>query len=440
MSNIVAIVGRPNVGKSTLFNRLTRTREAIVNEESGVTRDRLYGTVEWDGYNFTLIDTGGLVPKTADIFEQEIKKQVQAAIDEADLIYFMVDVTTGITDLDWAVAEMLRKISKPVIVIVNKVDNSKRVYDAYEFYSLGLGEDLFMVSAVNGTGTGDLLDKTVEYLKKIKPSKKDEIPDLDLPKFAIVGRPNVGKSSLLNALLGEERNIVTDIPGTTRDSIHTHYTKFNKNIILIDTAGLRRKSREKAAVEFYSTVRTIRAIEQADVCLLLIDATEGITAQDMHIFRLIQKNHKGIVLVVNKWDLVPKDTYTYDDYKNSILKKTSPFTDIPIVFTSAMTKQRILKALEIAEQVYQNRKQRIKTHELNEYLLPIIEETPPPMYRHRPIKIKYVTQLPLEYPAFAFFANYPDKIKENYKRFLENKLREKYNFTGVPIELFFRKK
>ncbi len=439
MSNLVAIVGRPNVGKSTLFNRLTHSREAIVNEESGVTRDRHYGTVQWNDYVFSIVDTGGFVPKSKNIFEKEIKKQVEIALDEADLIYFLTDVTTGITDIDYAIADMLRKSQKPVFLVVNKVDNSERIYDAYEFYGLGLSEEIFMISAVNGTGTGDLLDRTIETLKKINP-KGAELLQQGVPKFAIVGRPNVGKSSILNALLGEQRNIVTDIPGTTRDSIHTRYTKFGKDFILIDTAGLRRKSKEKEAVEFYSTMRSIRAIEQSDVSLLVIDATEGITAQDLNIFRVIQRRHKGIVILVNKWDLVPKETYTYEDYKNAIYSRIAPFDDVPIVFTSALTKQRLLKAMDIAQKVYDNKKRRIKTSELNNYLLPIIEQTPPPMYRNRPVKIKYITQLPVDYPAFAFFANYPDKIKENYKRFLENKIREKYDFSGVPIEIFFRKK
>jgi len=435
MSNIVAIVGRPNVGKSTLFNRLTESRKAIVHEMEGVTRDRHYGKCVWNGVEFSVIDTGGYVENTDDIFEKEISKQVLLAIEEADVIYFMIDVKIGLTELDEIVAEKLRKIQKPVIAVANKVDNSELLLDAYEIYSLGF-DNVAFVSSVNGSGTGELLDLTVSLFPKKDTAEKDD----DIPKFAIVGRPNVGKSSFLNALVGEERNIVTPIAGTTRDTIDTHYNKFNKNFILIDTAGLRKRYKQMENVEFYSVMRSIRSIENADVCFLIIDATIGIGAQDLNIFHLIQKNHKGVVILVNKWDLIEKDNKTAEEFRAEILQKIAPFNDVPVLFTSALTKQRIFKALEIAEEVYKNRKQKISTSKLNELMLNIIKETPPPATKGKFIKIKYVTQLQTRYPAFVFFANLPQYIKEPYKRFLENQLRKNYNFTGVPMEIYFRKK
>ncbi len=435
MSNIVAIVGRPNVGKSTLFNRLTESRKAIVHELEGVTRDRHYGKCVWNGIEFSVIDTGGYVENTDDIFEKEISKQVLLAIEEADVIYFMIDIKTGLTELDEIVAEKLRKIQKPVIAIANKVDNAELLLDAYEIYSLGF-ENVAFVSSVNGSGTGDLLDLTISLFPKKESSSKDE----DIPKFAIVGRPNVGKSSFLNALVGEERNIVTPIAGTTRDTIDTHYKKFNKNFILIDTAGLRKRNKQMENVEFYSVMRSVRSIENADVCFLIIDATQGIGSQDLNIFHLIHKNHKGVVILINKWDLIEKDNKTAEEFRTEIQNRLAPFNDVPILFTSALTKQRIFKALETAEEVYENRKRKIKTAELNELLLEIIANTPPPAIKGKFIKIKYITQLQTHYPAFVFFANLPQYIKEPYKRFLENQLRKHYNFTGVPIEIYFRKK
>ncbi len=436
MANIVAIVGRPNVGKSTLFNRLTESRKAIVHEMEGVTRDRHYGKCIWNGIEFSVIDTGGYVKRGSDIFASEISKQVELAIDEADVIYFMVDVTVGITELDNVVSNLLRKQNKPVIVIVNKVDNSKLYMQAYEFYSLGF-ENIVFVSSANGSGTGDLLDMTVVNFKNTKEENKE---DEEIPKFTVVGRPNVGKSSFINVLVGKERNIVTPIAGTTRDTINIRYKKFNKDFILIDTAGLRKRTKKMEDVEFYSVMRSIRAIENADVCFLMIDATEGIKSQDLNIFHLIQKNHKGIVILINKWDLIEKENKTAEEYRKEILNKISPFTDVPVLFTSMLTKQRIFKALETAEKVYENRKRKIKTGELNEYMLPIINQNPPPAVKGRYIKIKYVTQLKTYYPTFAFFCNFPQYIKEPYKRFLENRLREKYDFKGVPIEIYFRKK
>lgn len=437
MSNILAIVGRPNVGKSTLFNRLTESRKAIVHEKEGVTRDRHYGKGIWNGVEFSVIDTGGYVKNTKDIFEKEISKQVKLAIEEADVIYFMVDVKVGITELDNVVAELLRKQDKPVILVVNKVDNNNLYMQAYEFYSLGF-ETIEFISSVNGSGTGELLDKTIPFFKQ--PVEKEQDDQESIPKFAIVGRPNVGKSSFLNTLIGQERNIVTPIAGTTRDTINTRYRKFNKDFIIIDTAGLRKKNKKMEEVEFYSTMRSIRAIEEADVCFLMIDAQEGIGAQDLNIFYLIKKNHKGVVILVNKWDLIEKDTKTAKEFKAEIISKIAPFTDVPILFVSVLNKQRIYKALEKAEEVYKNRKQQIKTAELNEYMLEIIHKTPPPAVKGKYIRIKYVTQLKSKFPAFAFFCNFPKYVKEPYKRFLENKLREKYNFTGVPIEIFMRKK
>lgn len=435
MGNIVAIVGRPNVGKSTLFNRLTESRDAIVDEFSGVTRDRHYGKAEWGGKEFSVIDTGGYVHGSDDIFEKEIRKQVLLAIDEADVILFVVDTTTGVTDLDEQVADLLRRTPKPVLVVANKVDNFERIAETAVFYSFGLGDEIFPISSLSGAGTGELLDKLAALLQD-KPLEVDT----NIAKIAIVGRPNVGKSSITNAFLGEERNIVTPIAGTTRDAIYTRYKSFGFDFYLIDTAGLRKKSKVHDDLEFYSVLRSVRTIESSDVCILMIDATEGFESQDMNIFNLIKKNHKGCVIVVNKWDLIEKDHNTAEHYKEIIQKKIAPFSDVPIIFTSVPEKQRIFKALETAIQVYENRKRRIPTHELNEFILPIIEETPPPSIKGKYIKIKYATQLQIAYPAFVFFCNLPQYIKEPYKRFLENKIRANYNFSGVPIEIFFRQK
>jgi GTPase len=434
MSRIVAIVGRPNVGKSTLFNRLTSSREAIVDETSGVTRDRNYGTSNWNGVDFSVIDTGGYVQNSDDIFEEEINKQVHLAIEEADLVLFMVDVTVGIHTLDTSVAEMLRKSEKKIIVVVNKVDNNDRIADATEFYSLGLG-NYYTVSSINGSGTGDLLD---EVVKNLPPVEVSPIPDL--PRIAIVGRPNVGKSSLVNSLLGEERNIVTPVAGTTRDSIYTRYNKFQHDFLLVDTAGLRKKGKVSEDVEFYSVMRAVRTIENADICLLLIDATRGLEAQDMNILSLIQKNNKGMIILVNKWDLVEKESNTSKQVEKDIKEKTAPFTDYPVLFISAINKQRIHKVLETIEQVNTNRNRKISTSELNEVMLGIIASNPPPSLKGKYVKIKYVTQLPVYTPTFAFFCNLPQYVKDPYKRFIENRMREKYDFTGVPIRIFFRKK
>ncbi|HEX2968390.1 MAG TPA: ribosome biogenesis GTPase Der [Bacteroidales bacterium] len=434
MSRIVAIVGRPNVGKSTLFNRLTDSREAIVDETSGVTRDRNYGTSHWNGIDFSVIDTGGYVRNSDDIFEGEINKQVILAIEESDLILFMVDVTTGIHPLDEAVSDILRRINKKVIVVVNKVDNNERLADATEFYSLGLG-DYYALSSVNGSGTGDLLDEVVKNLPAETPAETPE-----LPRIAIVGRPNVGKSSLVNSLLGEERNIVTPIAGTTRDSIYTRYNKFNHDFLLVDTAGLRRKAKIDEDIEFYSVMRAIKTIENSDICLLLIDATRGLESQDMNIISLIQKNNKGMIVLVNKWDLIEKETNTAANIEKEIKAKTAPFTDYPVLFISATNKQRIHKVLEVVEEVNQNRSRKISTSELNEVMLGIINNNPPPSLKGKYVKIKYVTQLPVYTPSFAFFCNLPQYVKDPYKRYLENRMREKFNFTGVPVRLFFRKK
>jgi GTP-binding protein len=434
MGNIVAIVGRPNVGKSTLFNRLTESRQAIVDEMSGVTRDRIYGKAEWCGTEFSVVDTGGYAINSDDQFEEEIRKQVLIAIEEADVILFLTDVVTGITDYDEEVAEILRKSRKNVIVVVNKVDNNDRIPEGSTFWALGLKE-LFTVSAINGAGTGDLLDRVVELL----PQKTIE-EDVELPRFTVVGRPNAGKSSLVNALIGEERNIVTPIEGTTRDSIYTRYNKFGHDFYLVDTAGVRKKGKVKEDLEFYSVMRSIRAIENADVCLLMLDATRGIEAQDLNIFHLIQKNNKGLVVLVNKWDLVEKENNTTKEFEKTIRERMAPFTDFPIVFISALTKQRIHKALEMAGEVYQNRTRKVTTAKLNELLLPIIETTPPPSIKGKYIRIKYVTQLPTFTPSFAFFCNLPQYVKEPYKRFLENKIREHFNFSGTPISIFIRKK
>ncbi len=435
MGNIVAVVGRPNVGKSTFFNRLTESRSAIVDEESGVTRDRHYGKVIWNGHEFSIIDTGGYVTNSDDIFEEEIRKQVILAIEEADVVVFLVDVISGITDLDLTIAGMLRKIKKPVLLVVNKVDNANRLYDASVFYGLGLG-DYFALSSINGSGTGDMLDQlTSMFDKKVEEEEEEEIP-----KIAVVGRPNVGKSSLVNALIGEERNIVTPISGTTRDSIHTRYNKFNHDFFLVDTAGLRKKGKVKEDLEFYSVMRSVRAIEHADVCLLLIDATIGIEAQDVNIFHLIERNWKGVVVLVNKWDLVDKETQTIKQFEARIKERLEPFVDVPILFVSALTKQRIHKALELAIEVFTNRQVRIPTPKLNEVMLKVIEDNHPPSVKGKFLRIKYVTQLPTHAPAFAFYCNLPQYIREPYKRYLENQIRKHFNFTGVPIRIFMRKK
>ena len=434
MGNIVAIVGRPNVGKSTLFNRLTESKEAIVDEISGVTRDRHYGWSEWNGREFSVIDTGGYVTNTEDIFEEEIRKQVLLAIDEANLILFVVDVLSGITDLDEAVAGMLRKIDKPVMLAVNKVDNNERRYDANVFYKLGLGE-VNPISSINGSGTGDLLDVLVEHFTKDKDREEEGVP-----RFAIVGRPNVGKSTLINTLIGEERNIVTPIAGTTRDSILTRYSKFNHDFFLIDTAGLRKKGKVSEDLEFYSVLRSIRAIETADVCMLLIDAERGIEGQDVNILHLIIRNRKGVVLLVNKWDLVEKDTNTLKGFEKIIREKCAPFQDFPVIFISAINKQRVFRVLETSMEVFQNRTQKIQTSALNKYMLEAIEQHPPPAHKGKYIRIKYVTQLPTHAPSFAFYANLPQYIREPYKRYLENRMREKFKLTGVPIQIFFREK
>jgi len=436
MSNIVAIVGRPNVGKSTLFNRMIKRREAIVDSVSGVTRDRNYGKSEWNGKEFSVIDTGGYVKGSDDIFEGEIRKQVELAIEEADVILFVVDVEAGITPMDVEVANLLRKVSKPVLIAVNKVDNAMRQKDAYEFYNLGLG-DFYTISGTSGSGTGELMDAIMEAF----PEKPEEKPsDENLPRFAVVGRPNAGKSSFINALIGEDRYIVTDIAGTTRDAIDTKYNRFGFDFYLVDTAGIRKKSKVKEDLEFYSVMRSVRAIENSDVCILMIDATRGFEGQDQSIFWLAEKNRKGIVILVNKWDLIEKDTMTTKQYEEKIRKEIEPFTDVPIIFVSALTKQRLLKALEVAVEVYENRKQRIATSKLNELMLKIIENYPPPALKGKYIKIKYCMQLPTPTPQFVFFANLPQYVKDPYKRFLENKLREHYNFSGVPIDIYVREK
>ena len=434
MSAIVAIVGRPNVGKSTFFNRLIQRREAIVDAVSGVTRDRHYGKSDWNGKKFTLIDTGGYVVGSDDVFESEIDKQVELAIDEADAIIFMVDVETGITGMDEDVASLLRKVEKPIFLVVNKVDNSKRSADSVEFYNLGLGE-YYNIAATNGSGTGDLLDALVKELPENTGDREEE-----LPRFAVVGRPNAGKSSFINALIGEERYIVTDVAGTTRDAIDTRYNRFGFEFNLVDTAGIRRKSKVKEDLEFYSVMRSIRAIEHADVCLLVVDATRGFDGQVQNIFWLAERNRKGIVILVNKWDLVEKDNKTMKDFEQQIRKQMEPFTDVPVVFISVLTKQRIYKAIETAVAVYKSRSMRIKTSELNDFFLPLIERYPPPAYKGKYIKIKYCMQLPTPQPQFALFCNLPQYLKEPYRRFLENKLREHYNFTGVPVTIYFRKK
>ncbi|MBO5044991.1 MAG: ribosome biogenesis GTPase Der [Alistipes sp.] len=433
--SLVAIVGRPNVGKSTLFNRLVGHRQAIVDETAGTTRDRHYGKTDWNGKEFSIIDTGGYAVNTDDIFEDEIRQQVMLAIDEADLILFMVEVKTGITDLDMMMADVLRRSKKKVIVVCNKVDNYDLIYQSHEFYSLGLG-DPYCISSMSGSGTGDLMD---EILKQLPEDTKAEEFD-DLPRITIVGRPNVGKSSLTNALLGEERNIVTNIAGTTRDSIHTRYNKYGMDFYLVDTAGMRKKGKEMEDLEFYSVMRSIRAIENSDVCILMLDAQQGLESQDLNIHNLIVRNRKGCVIVVNKWDLIEKENNTMKEWKEFLEKKLAPFNDIPIIFTSVLNKQRILEVLQQAIRVYNSRKRRVPTSELNEYILPIIEDYPPASTKGKYIRIKYATQLPTPTPQFAFFVNLPQYIKESYRRYLENKLREQWDFSGVPIQIYFRQK
>lgn len=438
MGNIVAIVGRPNVGKSTLFNRLTKSRRAIVNETAGTTRDRQYGKSEWNGQEFSVIDTGGWVVNSTDVFEDEIKRQVILAIEEADVILFLVDIQNGITDLDLEVSGILRKSPKPVVLATNKADTFDWQFHAAEFYKLGLG-DPFIVSAINGLGSGDLLDKLVEHFKK--ENSEDETEE-ELPRFAIVGRPNAGKSSIINALIGEDRTIVTDIPGTTRDSIYTRFNKFGHNFYLVDTAGIRKKAKVNEDLEYYSVIRSIRAIENSDVCVLMIDATRGIESQDLNIFSLIQKNKKGLVVCVNKWDLIEeKEIADIKQFEKSIRERLAPFVDFPIIFASALTKQRILKVIDTAVQVYHNKQQKIPTAKLNDFFLPLIQNYPPPALKGKYVKIKYVTQLPnTQIPSFVFFANLPQYVKEPYRRFLENKLRAKWTFTGTFINIFIRQK
>lgn len=436
MGQTVAIVGRPNVGKSTLFNRLLGQRKAIIDDTSGVTRDRQYGISHWNGKDFNIIDTGGFVPNSDDVFEKAIRQQVQIAIDEASIIMFVVDVVTGITDLDMEVARMLRKTDKPVYLVVNKVDNHQRSLDAAEFYSLGL-ENLFSISSISGSGTGELLDG----ITAIMPDEDEEVIDGDIPKLAIVGRPNVGKSSLLNAFIGKDRNIVTDIAGTTRDSIHTHYKMFQKDLLLIDTAGIRKKTKVHENIEFYSVIRAIKAIDESDVVILVVDATQGLESQDINVLRLAERKKKGLVIVVNKWDIVEgKDSMSTKEFDEKIHRKTAPFTDVPIIYTSATEKKRIMKVLETALEVYDNRKQKIATSKLNDVMLKAIEAYHPPANKGKFIKIKYVTQLPTQSPTFAFFCNHPQYIKEPYRNYLENKMRATFNLTGVPLRLIFRDK
>ncbi len=432
---IVAIVGRPNVGKSTLFNRLVGMRKAIVDSTAGTTRDRHYGKTDWNGREFSVIDTGGYSVNSDDVFEEEIRKQVMLAIDEADVILFMVEVSTGITDLDMMMADILRRTDKKVLLVVNKVDNNEQLYGSHEFYGLGLGNPI-TISSISGSGTGDLMDAILEAL----PADSTVLTEKDLPKITIVGRPNVGKSSLTNALLGSERNIVTPVAGTTRDSIHTRYNKYGMDFYLIDTAGLRKKGKVTEDLEFYSVMRSIRAIENSDVCVLMLDASQGVESQDLNIFNLIVRNKKGCVIVVNKWDLIDKGNNTMKEYRELIEKKIAPFNDVPIIFTSVPNKQRIMEVLQTALRVCQSRNRRIATSEFNEYMLPIIEETPPPSTKGKYIRIKFAMQLPSSTPAFAFFVNLPQYIKEPYKRFLENKIREHWDFQGVPLQIYFRQK
>lgn len=431
---LVAIIGRPNVGKSTFFNRMVGRRQAIVDEYSGVTRDRHYGTTDWGGREFSLIDTGGYVNESTDLFEKEIAKQVLIAMEEATLIIFVVDSRTGVNDLDKDVARLLRNSEKPVLLVANKIDNPNQVAESYEFYELGF-EKIFPISAINGSGTGDLLDEVIRVL----PKEEEEEPS-DLPRISVVGRPNAGKSSFVNALLGIERNIVTDIAGTTRDTIDTNYNSYGFEFTLVDTAGIRKKTKVHEDLEFYSVMRAIRAIEGSDVCILMIDATEGIGQQDLNIFGLIQKNRKGVVVLINKWDLVEKDTHTAKEYEEQVKERLAPYSDVPVIFTSVLEKQRIHKALQAALDVYKSRIQRIKTSELNEAVLPILDRNPPPALKGKYVKIKYVQQLPTHVPTFAFYCNLPQYIKDPYKRFVENQMRKLYNFTGVPIQIFFRQK
>ncbi len=435
MSHIVAIIGRPNVGKSTFFNRMIGTRQAIVDDFSGVTRDRQYGVADWAGRRFTVVDTGGFIGDGEDVFAAAIRNQVKTAIEESEIVLFMVDATTGITDLDSQVAEMLRRSKKKnILLVVNKVDNHERQMDAQEFWALGF-EDMFCVASVSGSGTGELLDRVIEILPEEAPE------ETDLPKITIVGRPNAGKSSLVNALLGEERAIVTDIAGTTRDSVHTYYNKFGMEFMLVDTAGLRKKKNVKEDLEFYSTLRTIKAIEESDICVLMIDASQGIEAQDLNIFRVITKNKKGVVILVNKWDLVEnKEANTARDYEEKLKERLAPFSDVPVVFTSVTEKQRIFKAMEVALEVHANRSQKIKTSKLNEFLEEVVAMHQPPAHRGKLIKIKYGIQLPTHHPTFVFFCNYPDHVEESYKQFIQNRFRERFNFTGTPISFFFREK
>ena len=434
MNNIVAIVGRPNVGKSTIFNRLTQTRQAITDQESGVTRDRHYGKSEWNGKEFSVIDTGGYVEGSDDIFEKEIRKQVELAIDEANVILFLVDAKDGITDLDQSVAQLLRRTEKKVILVANKVDNTQLLNEAVEFYNLGMG-DYIPIASISGSGTGEMLDELVKHFVEDKAEE-----DLGIPKFAVIGRPNVGKSSFINALIGKEQNIVTEIAGTTRDSLNTPFNKFGFDFILVDTAGLRKKRNVHENLEFYSVMRSVRAIEHSDVCVLMVDATRGFEAQDQRIFHIADRNKKGVVILVNKWDLVEKDTQTTKEMEEHIRKKIAPFSDVPILFVSALNKQRLLKGLETAIHVYNNRMQKISTSKLNDVMLPLIEQNPPPALKGKYIRIKFCTQLPTSTPTFAFFANLPQYIKDPYKRFIENKLRENFDFSGVPIQIYFRKK
>ena len=435
MNDLVTIIGRPNVGKSTLFNRLTETREAITDPTAGTTRDRKYGKALWGGRVFTVIDTGGYATGTDDVFEGVIREQVQTSMEEAALILFMVDAQTGITDLDQDIAQLVRRSGKPVMLVVNKIDTGAQEYATAEFYALGMGEELHGISANNGYGTGDLLDAMMSLM----PMQEEE-DELGLPKLAVVGRPNVGKSTLINTLLGEERNIVTDIAGTTRDSVHTHFKAFGFDLEIVDTAGLRKRKKVDDNLEFYSAVRTVKAIDQSDVCLLLVDATQGFEKQDQHIFWHVLDSYRGVVVVVNKWDLVEKDEHTMNAYRAKLEEKMAPFSDVPVIFTSNITKQRVFKALEAALHVHHQRGLKISTSELNEEFLPIVRDQPPPIYKGKSVSIKYITQIPSQVPTFAFYCNLPQYIKDPYKRFLENRFRERYDFSGVPIRLFFRKK
>lgn len=434
MGNILSLVGRPNVGKSTLFNRLTQTREAIVDSIAGVTRDRNYGKSDWNGYEFSVIDTGGYVVGSDDIFESEIRRQATLAIEESDVILFVVDGREGLTPLDEEISKMLRRSKKPFYLVVNKIDSPSNYFDYTEFYALGF-DDIFPISAVSGSGTGDLLDAVVTHFKK-----DVEVINEGLPKITVVGKPNVGKSSIINTFLGEERHIVTPLAGTTRDSIFTRYTGFGFDFYLVDTAGLRKKKKVEENLEFYSVMRAIRAIENSDVCILMADASVGFDAQDVNIFSLVARNRKGVVVVMNKWDLIEKDNKTHKEYEELVRKRLEPFDDVPIIFTSVLNKQRIYKVLETAIQIYKNRQRRITTSELNNYLLPLIQKTPPPIYRDKMVRIKFVTQLPTYFPSFAFFCNLPQYVKDSYKRYLENRIREHWDFSGVPIEIYFRQK